>query len=681
MAEAGRKGRLGRMIKQFSIAFIFLAIATAALRAQSPGTTAPAQEPEALSDAERIARLQRAIEEGSARLADQKEKLEAPMGEYAEAEKAFRLIDAELTAKKRDLQRLEETGPAAEAAALKAELETIEKNRKLAKDRFDLAIQERKTRQEQVVTLEQKLKRDSDALQRLLAPPTTQPVAASPKPDAVPTSQPTGPPAGPPVTDAKGPKDAAPLTPMGAIEKALEGKGGTGQSILEVKPPSKELIEASKEAQVKQVEAEEAKSVAKSINERMDALQKSIELERKQLDTARKKEDNAQETARSLRDEWRVKWSQGAPQSQLQEYLAKISEAEQRARDSQKDVADRFKHLEELQVELSGVQNEHINALREAEQKAREAEKADKKVEELKNPFAPQNIRRWFIESGPKVLTALVGMAVLLWLTRRSRGRLIFLLSRANDRGTVEERENRARTLISVFSNAAGVAIIVGGCFMILTELGVNILPLMGGAAVIGLAVAFGAQNLIRDYFTGFMILLEHQYGINDVITVCGISGQVEQITLRITVLRDLEGTVHFIPNGQITTVSNKTHEWSRAVLEIGVAYKENVDRVMQVILDLARDLRRDPAFIDFILDDPEMLGVENLGESAVTLKFVVKTRPGRQWPVKRELLRRIKKRFDEIGIEIPYPHRTLFHQYESESPPKPPTRHTPPVP
>lgn len=669
------------MIRQIFIAFLLLAIATAALRAQSPGTTAPAQEVETLSDAERIARLQRAIEEGSARLADQKEKLDAPMGEYAEAEKAFRLIDADVNAKKRDLQRFEETGQKSEAATLKTDLETIEKNWKLAKERFDLAIQERKTRQEQVVTLEQKLQRDRDALQRLLAPPTTQPVAAPPKPDAPTTSQPAGPPAGAPGTDVTGPKDAVPLTPMGAIEKALEGKGGSGQSILEVKPPSKELIEASKEAQVKQVEAQAAKSVAQSINERMDALQKSIDLERKQLDTARKKEENAQETARSLRDEWRAKWSQGVPQAQLQEYLAKISEAEQRARDAQKDVAERFKHLEELQVELSGVQNEHINALKEAEQKAREAEKADKKVEELKNPFAPQNIRRWIIESGPKVLAVLVGMAVLLWLTRRSRGRLVILLSRANDRGTVEERENRARTLISVFSNAAGVAIIVGGCFMILTELGVNILPLMGGAAVIGLAVAFGAQNLIRDYFTGFMILLEHQYGINDDITVCGISGQVEQITLRITVLRDLEGAVHFIPNGQITTVSNKTHEWSRAVLEVNVAYKENVDHVMQVILDLAREFRRDPAFIDFILDDPEMLGVERLGDSAVTLKFVVKTRPGRQAPVKRELLRRIKKRFDEVGIEIPFPHRTIYQQYESDTPPKQPTKHTPPVP
>ncbi|MEK6642350.1 MAG: mechanosensitive ion channel domain-containing protein [Planctomycetota bacterium] len=663
------------MTRVWIVLALGVALVPGTLRAQSPGG-----ETEKQTDAERISRLQRAIDEGAGRLVDLKAKLDAPTGDYAEADAAFRTIDAEFSAKKRDVQKLEEGGRGPEAAAQRTELDAIEKKWKLAKDRFDLAIQERKTRQEQIVTLEQKLQQDRDALAKLLAPPTTQPAIASPLIEAAATTQPG---ASPTTAAPTSPNDGMPTTPIGVMEKALEGGKtgvGQGQPILEAKPPSKELIKASEEARAKQEVAQEAKDVARSITDRMDGLRKSIDLERKQMETASKKEDNAQETARTLREEWLAKSSQNTPPAQLKVYLDKISEAEQRAHGARLDVADRFKHLEELQTELNGVQAEHIAALKEAGDKAREAADAAKKVVELKNPLSPQNIWRWIVESGPKVVTVLIGMAVLLWLARRSRGRLVILLTRANDRGSSEERENRAQTLISVFSSVAGVAIIVGGSLMILTELGVNIVPLMGGAAVVGLAVAFGAQNLIRDYFAGFMILLEHQYGINDVIKVCGISGQVEQITLRITVLRDLEGVVHFIPNGQISTVSNKTHEWSRAVLDVAVAYKENVDRVMQVILDLAREFRRDPAFVDFILDDPEMLGVDSLGDSAVMIKFVIKTRPGRQWPVKRELLRRIKTRFDELGIEIPYPHRTVYHQYESDGP-VPATKRQPPVP
>jgi small-conductance mechanosensitive channel len=211
-----------------------------------------------------------------------------------------------------------------------------------------------------------------------------------------------------------------------------------------------------------------------------------------------------------------------------------------------------------------------------------------------------------------------------------------------------------------------------GGALMLLDETGIAVLPLMGGAAVLGLAVAFGSQNLIRDYFSGFMLLLEDQYGLNDVVKIGAISGAVEQITLRMTVLRDIEGTVHFIPHGTITTVSNMTHGWSRAVIEIGVDYKEDVGRVMDAMLAVARELRQDDAFGPLILEDAEMLGVDALGESAMLVKMVIKTHPLKRWAVRREYLRRIKQRFDELDISIPYPHRMLLLQSvqgdESES-------------
>jgi small conductance mechanosensitive channel len=200
---------------------------------------------------------------------------------------------------------------------------------------------------------------------------------------------------------------------------------------------------------------------------------------------------------------------------------------------------------------------------------------------------------------------------------------------------------------------------------MILDTIGAPITTLMGGAAVFGLAIAFGAQSLIKDYFYGFMILLEQQYTINDVIKIGDIAGQVERITLRMTVLRDLEGRVHFIPHGAITSTTNLTHGWSRAVFEIGVAYKEDADDVIDLIKQLGQQLRNDSQYGPLMLEDLTMLGVDAFCESAITIKFFIKTPPLKQWEVKRELLRRIKRAFDERGIEIPFPHRTIYHRHE----------------
>jgi small conductance mechanosensitive channel len=266
------------------------------------------------------------------------------------------------------------------------------------------------------------------------------------------------------------------------------------------------------------------------------------------------------------------------------------------------------------------------------------------------------------------MLAVLLAMLVGHRLSKSFCERVIWIIAHKGARGTSEEREDRARTLVGVFYNAASVAIFLGGGLMVLQEAGIPIGPLLGGAAVFGLAVAFGAQNLIRDYFYGFVILLENQYKLNDVVKIGELSGQVEQITLRMTVLRDLEGRVHFIPNGQVTAVTNMTHGWSRALFDIGVAYREDVDRVMGVLAELARDLRADPQFAPLILEDATMLGVDEFADSAVVIKFFIKTRPLQQWTVRRELLRRIKNRFDELGIEIPFPHRTVYHRAEAGS-------------
>jgi small conductance mechanosensitive channel len=296
------------------------------------------------------------------------------------------------------------------------------------------------------------------------------------------------------------------------------------------------------------------------------------------------------------------------------------------------------------------------------------AEASPAESKEAKAPFRVPtlgDVQTWFVEHGFTVLVIVVGIAAILWLASLLQGRIVKLLAGGSDRGSSIERENRAKTLVGVINNGLRTAAIVVGTIMILKEFAVPIEPLLGGVAVIGLAVAFGAQSLIKDYFTGFMVLLEQQYMLGDVIKIGDITGQVENVTMRLTVLRDFEGRVHFVPHGQITTVTNLTHGWSRAVIDVGIAYDEDTDRVVQVLTDLTKELRADATFGPMILEDVSMLGVDALGDSAVMIKFGIQTRPMKQWDVKREMLRRMKRRFDELKIEIPFPQRTVWVREE----------------
>jgi len=279
------------------------------------------------------------------------------------------------------------------------------------------------------------------------------------------------------------------------------------------------------------------------------------------------------------------------------------------------------------------------------------------------------DVLAWLRAHGPPILLTLAMVVGVLWLARQLKERAVSWLVGRGEEETLVERTSRVQTLVSVMHNSVRTVVLTLGAMMVLQELGVPIGPLLGGAAVVGLAVAFGAQSLIKDYFTGFLVLLEQQYLLGDVVRIGGVTGKVEQITLRLTVLRDVEGAVHFIPHGQITTVTNLSHGWSRAVLDVSVAYQEDVDRAMEVFREVAAALRQDPLFQSLVLEDPQMLGVDQLGDSGVVIRMSLKTRPGRQWEVKRELLRRIKRRCDELGIEIPFPQRTVWMRGEWPAP------------
>ncbi|MGQ9754044.1 MAG: mechanosensitive ion channel family protein [Thermaceae bacterium] len=253
------------------------------------------------------------------------------------------------------------------------------------------------------------------------------------------------------------------------------------------------------------------------------------------------------------------------------------------------------------------------------------------------------------------------GGVILLftWLAFQSVPRLLQRLPELE--GELTRKQVRAKTLRSVAEAVLKTVVLVVGGLFFLSNLGLNITALLAGAGVAGLALSLATQNLVRDVINGFLILLEDQYGVGDIIQVNGVGGQVERFNLRITVLRDLEGRVHFIPNSQVQQVTVLTQEWSRAVVDVSVAYGENIDRVLEVFQDEANRLYEDPVWQADFLKPPEVLGVQNLADSGVVIRTLLETKPGRQWTVAREFRRRIKNRLDREGIGIPFPHQVVY--------------------
>ena len=269
-----------------------------------------------------------------------------------------------------------------------------------------------------------------------------------------------------------------------------------------------------------------------------------------------------------------------------------------------------------------------------------------------------ENAGRWLLTSGLQVLIIVVIALVTLRILKKLTARAFAGLGRGRDDG---EFAKRTETLSGIVGNGLTVVVLVIAMMMILKEFGIDIGPVLAGAGVLGLAVGFGAQNLVQDVISGFYILLEDQIRKGDVVVIAGKGGLVERVSLRMTVLRDLAGNVHYVRNGQIDVVTNMTKEFSMYVFDVGVAYRENTDQVVEVLREVATDLRGDEAYAADILDDLEVLGVDQFADSAVVIKARIKTRPIRQWAVGREFNRRMKQAFDARGIEIPFPHVTVY--------------------
>ncbi len=270
-----------------------------------------------------------------------------------------------------------------------------------------------------------------------------------------------------------------------------------------------------------------------------------------------------------------------------------------------------------------------------------------------------ENLKGWALSSGLSVVLILLGA----WILKKVLDAAINRFEKHfEQKGVVpSEAEKRAKTLGNILHTTLTITIYVLAGIMMLSELGIAIGPLLAGVGIASIAIGFGAQSLVKDVINGFFLLLEDQIRVGDVVTIAGMGGLVESVNLRTTRLRDVEGRVHIIPNGLIEVATNFTKDWSRALLEIGVAYKEDVDRVIEVLQKVGEEMRADPDYAAVILEPMTVLGVDSFGESSVNIRLFFKTVPLKQWEIAREYRRRVKKAFDAAGIEIPFPHRTIY--------------------
>ena len=270
-----------------------------------------------------------------------------------------------------------------------------------------------------------------------------------------------------------------------------------------------------------------------------------------------------------------------------------------------------------------------------------------------------------YLRDASPIAVALIHVVVILlfaWLLLRISRKLIHTFRvHMGVRAATAENIRRIDTLAhaSRYVISSLVTLIAG--MMILSELGVSIAPILGAAGVAGIAVGFGAQSLIKDYFNGFFILLENQIHEGDFVEVSSKTGVVEKVTLRYILLRDFEGSVHFIPNGLITTVTNKSRGYAYAVIDVNIAYRESIDEAFDVMRKVGSEMRASADYAAKMVEDIDIAGVQDLADSAVVLRCRFKVIPLEQWGVRREFLRRLKEAFDARGIEIPYPHVTIY--------------------
>lgn len=499
-----------------------------------------------------------------------------------------------------------------------------------ARDELDRVIRRRSVVSRQVETLGQKVQVLEDVLQTLSA-------------------------AAPPSSE----KMAGLMTGWAAAREAGEKGAASGPDAATPATIEEEtdehIIEAKKELDGKQGALKAAEREVTLTDRGISVFERDITSTREFLETIRDELQAAEKDRATLDAELERRRGTDPlpPAEELKKLEDQRGEADRRLVAARVDEARQETRLRTSERVLGLIRESREASATRVSKAEAEVASAQSRLLFLQSPVAPHRILRWVARKGPQVAGTILGIIVLWMLVRTLGDRAVGELVRRRGGGTEAERESRAETLRRAFRSTSGWAFLILGVLAALEQAGVNVTVLFGGAAVFGAAVAFGAQSLIKDYFSGFMILVENQYSVGHTVRVGDVTGTVEDITLRVLVLRDLQGIAHFIPHNQVAKVSNLTYGWASVAIDVRVPSELNEDEVMESLMEIARGLQDDPRFRMQLIGKPEMLGIDSLNESSMVIKLLVKTRPLSRWQIKRELLRRVKKAFDAQHIKI----------------------------
>ena len=603
---------------------------------------------EAASDAKRVVRIRRVITLDKEHIAWLRRELRSRTQWFEDLAAGMEDLSKERGEKRAELETMEadpEADPE-ELAKLRQEIDELQEDYELFDTQTDLALNAEKIIREQIGALEAKLIKEEHALGRLTGeiPAELPPSEAA---DAAAAEQET------PKSGAKPAPLPLPIPGMPTSAAAPEKEQETSSIMTAAQ------LQASKALERKLHEVELAKQELDEFIERKRALQRQIEFE-KEIEQGDEKEiENLKAALQTMEARLEKYVEQGRSKERISRRERGNRDLAKFIKEAERAGSKRSEYIESLNTRLLHLEEAQLRITEEVDEAQEEAEKAQRHMMWLESPIHPENIAHWAKERGPRILLVIFAAFFLLLFVQLSARRIARTVVRRR-RGDRSEGTGRADTLAFSFQSASRVLIVVFGVLLVLQEAGVDIKTVLGGAAIVGVAIAFGAQDLMKDYFSGFLILLEDQYQLGDLITIGGVTGTVESVNMRVTVLRDLEGRVHFVPNGSIDHVTNRTYAWGRPVFEIPVRFDEDVDRVMETLVEVAKELSEDPAWKGSIIGDPEMLGVDKFSEYGVIIKFMVKTQPDKLFPVRRQMLRRITKRFNELGIQITVPQRLL---------------------
>lgn len=676
--------------------------ATAALPSPSPPNAAPppeAIEPDRLpqvSEAELLLRIRQSVGEDLERANVLRMRARHLELEFTAATVAFDALDAVLQAAADadvDAQPAEQGGAEqAVAAAAASRPAALDRRWRLSRDLLDMLLQRRQSIDRQLSLLGTKLElaeqaadavtsgalpdEVSEATERSAPPEATVPPgvpAGAVEPARDTGTEPVDPAAIEPAEPPPAQAEPLPATPANRLSLVVPASGEPGIEVV----PAEQALEvydsrvarAERELEREQAALRTAERMAQLTEELLALNQDELALVRAGLPLSRRHlallrrqlaaldpptpDDAAVPAAATVDDNDR------APS--LRRRIERIEQAVHR---DLSRVAELESRLDALKMIRLGMQE--VLAEREDVHEA-----ARRRLAFVQSPLAPHRLLNWSLRAVPRIAVIIVVLALVWvigrWLARRIVDAAVNRIRRSSD----EERLQRIETLRRALRSAITATLALIAALIVLPEFGVDATVLVGSAAVLSLAVAFGAQSLVKDYFSGFMILSENQYRIGNVVRINDVAGVVEDISLRMSMLRDAEGIAHFIPHSEIRMVSNLTHGWAQAVVDVRVGYREDIDAVMRELDTLAREMQRDDEYGTLILAEPELWGVEALTETAVVVRLVMRTRPLKQWQVKREMLRRIKNRFDELGIDLMVPQQLQFARNGTAPPPR----------